>query len=65
MVDHRLPSTFLNMTQQPQITTQDLFAVIGEKEVQLAIARVSLAQLAETVKQLHARIAELEGTTAE
>ena len=46
---------------QQQITTQDLFAVIGEKEVQLAVARASLAQLAETVKQLQARIAELEG----
>ena len=51
------------MTQpQPQsITTQDLFAIIGEKDVQLAVARGALAQMAETVKQLQARITELEG----
>lgn len=53
------------MTQQPQITTQDLFAVIGEKEVQLAVARAAIAQLSETVKQLQARVAEVEGTKAE
>ena len=47
----------------PQITTHDLFAIIGEKDVQLAVARGSLVQLAETVKQLQARIAELEGPT--
>ena len=41
------------MNQQP-VSPQDLFAIIGEKEVQLALLRG-------TITQLQARIAELEG----
>ena len=37
---------------QQQITTQELFAIIGEKDVQLAVARGALTQMAETVKRL-------------
>ena len=41
---------------QPQLDVREMFVIIGEQTVQLAIQR-------SVIKQLQARIAELEGTT--
>jgi hypothetical protein len=48
--------------QQPQqVSIQELLALVGEKEVQLIIARQQIAKASEIIKFLQAQVAELSG----